>query len=92
MNLISFKIVILFNTTSADIKTKTVEKYHNFERNEDRATVFLKWTDFSRDNIIGSAALLDLPLWHESILALAQHSSTHYHENSTQIDGNPLLN
>ena len=23
------------------------EKYHNFERNEDRATVFLKWTDFS---------------------------------------------
>ena len=46
----------------------------------------------SRDNIIGSAALLDLPLWHESILALAEHSSTHYHENSTQIDGNPLLN
>ena len=22
-------------------------KYHNFERNEIRATVFLKWTDFS---------------------------------------------
>ena len=23
-----------------------IEKYQNFERNEDRATVFLKWTDF----------------------------------------------
>ena len=23
-----------------------IEKYHNFKRNEDRATVFLKWTDF----------------------------------------------
>ena len=26
-----------------------IEKYHNFERNEDCATVFLKWTDFSKD-------------------------------------------
>ena len=24
-----------------------IEKYHNFERNEDLATVFLKWTDFN---------------------------------------------
>ena len=23
-------------------------QYHNFERNEDRAAVFLKWTDFSK--------------------------------------------
>ena len=27
-----------------------IENDHNFERNEDRATVFLKWTDF-RNNI-----------------------------------------
>ena len=26
---------------------KGLGKYHNFERNEDRATVFLRWTDFS---------------------------------------------
>ena len=43
--------MVLFNTTSADIKTKSadvsyIEKYHNFERNEGPATVFLKWTDF----------------------------------------------
>ena len=25
-----------------------IEKYHNFDRNEDYATVFLKWTDFRR--------------------------------------------
>ena len=34
-----------------EIKTKVswcyIENYHNFERNEDHATVFLKWMDFS---------------------------------------------
>ena len=30
-----------------DVSWCCIEKYHNFERNEDRATVFLKWTDFS---------------------------------------------
>ena len=25
-----------------------IETYHNFERNEDRATVFLKWTNFKK--------------------------------------------
>ena len=27
--------------------TSCIEKYHNFERNEDCATVTLKWTDFT---------------------------------------------
>ena len=30
--------------------TNQNKKYHNFERNENRATVFLKWTDF-RDHV-----------------------------------------
>ena len=30
-----------------DVSWCCIENYHNFERNEDRATVFLKWTDFS---------------------------------------------
>ena len=38
--LISFKIVVLFVLIC-------IEMYHNFERNENRATVFLKWTNFS---------------------------------------------
>ena len=29
-----------------------IENYHNFERNEYRATVFLKWTDFRTYDII----------------------------------------
>ena len=33
------KYSILFNT-------RTTSTYHNFERNENHATVFLKWTDF----------------------------------------------
>ena len=37
----------LFHTTSADfffdVSWCCIEKYHNFERNEDRAIVFLKW-------------------------------------------------
>ena len=41
-----FKIVVVFNTTSADIKTNSAD-YHNFERNEDSATVFLKCKDFT---------------------------------------------
>ena len=40
--LISFKIVVVFNTTSPDIKQSCIENYHVFERNKDRATVFLK--------------------------------------------------
>ena len=36
-NLVSFKIVVLF---------ALMWKYHNFERKEIHATVFLKWTDF----------------------------------------------
>ena len=39
----SFKIVVIFNLTSAEIKTKSAdENDHNFERSDDRATVFLK--------------------------------------------------
>ena len=43
--LISFKIVVLFNITLADFVFICIEKYHNFERNEHRATVFLKRTE-----------------------------------------------
>ena len=41
MILIYFKVEVFFNKKSADIKTKSadIEKYHNFERNEDPATV-----------------------------------------------------
>ena len=42
--LISFKIVVLFNINQN-------KKYHNFGRNEDRATVFLKWRDFKKFDI-----------------------------------------
>ena len=43
--LISFKIVVFFNVTSADFVLMSadvvhIENDHNFERNEDRATVF----------------------------------------------------
>ena len=31
--------------------TNQNKKYHNFERNEIRAAVFLKWTDFSEIHI-----------------------------------------
>ena len=31
--------------------TNQNKKYYNFERNENRATVFLKWTDFRRQKI-----------------------------------------
>ena len=41
-----FKLVMIFNNTSADLVLISVdvfiENYHNFERTEDRATVFLK--------------------------------------------------
>ena len=42
----------IFNNTSANIKTKSadvsiIENGHTFEWNEDRVTVFLKWTDFN---------------------------------------------
>ena len=33
--------------TSADFVLISVENDHNFEQNEDRVTVILKWTDFS---------------------------------------------
>ena len=36
----SFKIMIIFNNTSAEIKNK-ISNDHNFERSEDCATVFL---------------------------------------------------
>ena len=39
MNLVSFRIVALF---------ELYWKYHNFERNEICAIVFLKWTDFKQ--------------------------------------------
>ena len=38
--------MMIFNNTSADFVMISVENYHNFEQNEDRATVILKWTDF----------------------------------------------
>ena len=38
--------MIISNNTSADFVLISVENDHNFEQNEDRATVILKWTDF----------------------------------------------
>ena len=40
--------MIIFNNTSADFVLISVENDHIFEQNEDRATVILKWTDFSK--------------------------------------------
>ena len=45
--------MIIFNITSAEIKTKSadvciIENEHNFERNEDHTAVFFKWTDFTQ--------------------------------------------
>ena len=45
MILILFKIMILFNNTSADFVLNSVENDHIFEHNEDCATVILKSTD-----------------------------------------------
>ena len=55
--LISFKIVVFSiphqlnqnKVNWCDIEGSHIENVHNFERNEDRAAVFLKWTDFSRN-------------------------------------------
>ena len=40
--------MIIFNDTSADFVLISVENDHNFEQNENLATVILKWTDFSK--------------------------------------------
>ena len=48
-----FKNLVLFNITSAAFVLICIEKYHNFERNEDRAIVFLKWTDFTQKVQLG---------------------------------------
>ena len=45
------KIMIIFNNTSADFVLISVENDHNFEQNEDHATVILKWMDFSNYTI-----------------------------------------
>ena len=47
---ISFKIVVLFVfwfvlKVPQFERNEENKKYHNFKRNEDRATVLLKWTD-----------------------------------------------
>ena len=46
--------MIVFNNTSAAIKTKSADVLlkndRNFEQNEDPVTVFLKWTDFRADD------------------------------------------
>ena len=48
---VTIKIVIIINNTSAEIKTKSADvllKMIIIYRTEDRATVFLKWTDFNQ--------------------------------------------
>ena len=40
--------MITFNNTSADFVLISVENGHNFEQNEDRATVILKSMDFKK--------------------------------------------
>ena len=37
-------------------------KYHNFERNETRTTVFLKWTDF-RKTPVSNSSFFQTQLW-----------------------------
>ena len=41
--------MVIFNNASADfvLISADVENDRNFEKTEDHATVFLKWTDFS---------------------------------------------
>ena len=41
--------MIIFNDTSADFVLISVENDHNFEQNEDHATVILKWMDFTKE-------------------------------------------
>ena len=45
--------MIIFNNTSAEFVLISVENDHNFEQNEDCATVILKWTDFRNIRISG---------------------------------------
>ena len=49
----SFKIRIIFNFSwlCFDFSWCYIEKDHNFERTEDSATVFLKWTDFEQPKL-----------------------------------------
>ena len=53
--------MIIFNNTSADFVLISVENDHNFEQNEDRATVILKWTDFSTLFVSGWDLEIEIP-------------------------------
>ena len=44
----SLKIMIIFNWNQNKVSWCIIGNDHNLEQNEDRETVFLKWTDFSR--------------------------------------------
>ena len=61
MILILFKIMIIFNNTSADFVLISVENDHNFGQNEDCATAILKWADFCR-----LKKITNTPHWIES--------------------------
>ena len=62
-----------------DVSWCCIEKYHNFERNEDRTTVILKWTDFSSKNTwIKSILLLSNNFWTVVVF-------THFYHPKTQL-------
>ena len=61
MILVSFKIVVIFNTISDDIKTKSANENNH---NEDRATLFLKLTEFKGTDLapfVGNVTTIKIP-------------------------------
>ena len=44
--------MIIFNWKQNKVSWRIIENDHNFEQNEDHVTVFLKWTDFKKKQIL----------------------------------------
>ena len=49
---VKFKVDISQNFVAFSEYMNFIENDHNFEQNEDRVTVFLKWTDFTKKEML----------------------------------------
>ena len=67
----------IFNSTSADFVLICIENGHSFKWNEDRVTVFLKWTDFSRRLLWNSSRRREI---------FSKKKSSHYLENMRWVN------
>ena len=62
-----------------------IKKYHNFERNEDRATVALKWTDISRCRNSVRASDIDIYLWFYNLFWILIENLSNQSEQTTNV-------